>query len=417
MQAISLRVQVVRLDVTGRHALKNASLRSCFGVRRRELSTSTCAWSFRLSTAYSFHGKPGSKRYEPESSKSNGTGQRTDVVDEQQPAVRPDWRARNATRVQQGFERGHPLVDWRDNVLKQCPWGAGEDWFMLERAKTGGSAQPSAADQQAGDDVGESETVVMAVADGVGGWTESGVDPSHFSQALMFYAHGAVKRGIVDPKAILEQAYEDVLGEKGVVAGSSTACVLAISDCGTLKAANLGDSTFIIVRPQPASPASPESDPIYKVVYSQPAQIHFFNAPRQLSKMPKGASKIGALIDFPSNADLFETQLKSGDIVLTATDGYSDNVHPFELEQLIALVKQRYDEMDSNPAKAQEEGETRSFAQLVADVAVNFARLCSFKPDKKTPFEIEAKRFGHHDLTGGKVDDVCVVVTVIDEID
>ena len=29
----------------------------------------------------------------------------------------------------------------------------------------------------------------FGVADGVGGWTESGVDPSLFSQALMYHAH------------------------------------------------------------------------------------------------------------------------------------------------------------------------------------------------------------------------------------
>lgn len=34
------------------------------------------------------------------------------------------------------------------------------------------------------------------------------------------------------------------------------------------------------------------------------------------------------------------------------------------------------------------------------------------QPNKQSPFEIEARRYGHHDLKGGKVDDVCVVVIV-----
>ncbi|KAK4058633.1 Protein phosphatase 2C 7 [Microbotryomycetes sp. JL221] len=394
--------------------------------RRRALSTSVSWWAYRLSTAYSFHGKPGSKRYTPGQDQDD-SGSDVDEADgdsstiREQPVVhaRPDWRARQSRVVRQGFDKSHPVAQWRDAILRDCPWGAGEDWFMLDR--TSAMATQDAASQLAGKggvtDAEAMETVVMAVADGVGGWTESGVDPSHFSQALMFYAHNSVNQGTTDPKKILEEAYDQVLKEKRVVAGSSTACVLAISDAGQLRAANLGDSTFLIIRPQPTSQASSEEIGVtYKVVHSQPAQVHFFNAPRQLSKMPKGASKVGALIDFPAHADLFETKLQSGDIVLAATDGYSDNVHTQELEQLIALVRKRHDEMDSNPAKAQEEGETRSFAQLIADVAVNFARLCSFKPDKTTPFELEARRYGHRDLTGGKVDDVCVVVTVVDEI-
>ncbi|KAM0792602.1 hypothetical protein ACM66B_005263 [Microbotryomycetes sp. NB124-2] len=428
MQAIHHSLRAVRCRSSRTQVIGHNKFRllpSPWPEQSRQLSTSRFLYAFRLSTAYSFHGKPGSKRYQPDEPKSSldKTDAAADV--EEQPVVsmsRPDWRARNARLVQQGFERGHPLVEWRDAVLKQCPWGAGEDWFMLERARTRRPGTDEATAGTAGYETEgeEAETVVMAVADGVGGWTESGVDPSHFSQALMFYAHNAVERGLLDPRAILDHAYEDVLSEKAVVAGSSTACVLTISDTGLLRAANLGDSTFLIIRPQPVSSSSSdaaEAGPSYKVVHSQPAQVHFFNAPRQLSKMPKGASKVGALIDFPSHADLFETQLQSGDIVLTATDGYSDNVHAHELEQLVSLVRQRHDEMDSNPAKAQEEGETRSFAQLVADVAVNFARLCSFKPDKRTPFEVEAKRFGHHDLTGGKVDDVCVVCCVVDGVD
>ena len=31
--------------------------------------------------------------------------------------------------------------------------------------------------------------VALGIADGVGGWVDSGVDPSIFSQSLMYYAH------------------------------------------------------------------------------------------------------------------------------------------------------------------------------------------------------------------------------------
>ena len=63
--------------------------------------------------------------------------------------------------------------------------------------------------------------------DGVGGWSESGVDPSVFSQALMYHAHQAAlasastgdSLGVVYPHDILQQAYDGVIAEEDVVAG------------------------------------------------------------------------------------------------------------------------------------------------------------------------------------------------------
>lgn len=76
----------------------------------------------------------------------------------------------------------------------------------------------------------------------------------------------------------------------------------------------------------------------------------------------------------------FYSPLRAGDVVLCATDGYSDNVFPEELEQLVSLVRQRYDEQTANPDSTDKtESPPRTFAKTLADVAVNFARLCSSK--------------------------------------
>lgn len=64
-----------------------------------------------------------------------------------------------------------------------------------------------------------------------------------------------------------------------------------------LAVANLGDSTFLVVRDG-------------KVIHYQPSQTHFFNAPRQLTKLPKGMSGAGSLMDQPADADLYETTLR-----------------------------------------------------------------------------------------------------------
>lgn len=142
---------------------------------------------------------------------------------------------------------------------------------------------------------------------------------------------------------------------------------------------SLGDSTFLILRSS-------------KVIHAQKAQTHYFNAPRQLSKLPRGTSSDGSFMDLPSNADLFETKLqcvllllfplcssplltwlllnRHGDILIVATDGFSDNVWPVELEKLVSLVL----------ADAVEEKVSEAvMIQKLAHACCTFARICSFK--------------------------------------
>lgn len=67
------------------------------------------------------------------------------------------------------------------------------------------------------------------------------------------------------------------------------------------------------------------------MIHAQEPQVHFFNAPRQLSKIPAAeldrAGEGGEgnwLIDRPKDADTFSLQLEDGDVVMLFTDGYSD---------------------------------------------------------------------------------------------
>ena len=85
--------------------------------------------------------------------------------------------------------------------------------------------------------------VSFGVADGVGGWASSGVDPSLFSQALMYHSHRYAKVGWpgepeidttqdyedrealegweLHPVECLKLAYQATLRERFVVAGAS----------------------------------------------------------------------------------------------------------------------------------------------------------------------------------------------------
>lgn len=69
---------------------------------------------------------------------------------------------------------------------------------------------------------------------------------------------------------------------------------------------SLGDSTFILVRDN-------------KVEFAMKAGTHFFNAPRQLSKLPPPGSGTGNFADGPKDADLVTLPLQNGDILIMAS--------------------------------------------------------------------------------------------------
>jgi protein phosphatase PTC7 len=142
------------------------------------------------------------------------------------------------------------------------------------------------------------EGVAFGVADGVGGWVESAVDPSLFSQALMYHAHRYSRNAWagepeIDPTLDYEEreqiegwemtpyeclglAYYGVLREKMVQAGkfvderhlmyhqfyltrrsgSSTACIISLNAAnGTLRSAKYVINSRNAVRNSSFSPA------------------------------------------------------------------------------------------------------------------------------------------------------------------
>ncbi|KJA27224.1 hypothetical protein HYPSUDRAFT_35836, partial [Hypholoma sublateritium FD-334 SS-4] len=257
------------------------------------------------------------------------------------------------------------------------------------------------------------EGVSFGVADGVGGWVESGVDPALFSQALMYHAHRysrnawagepeidptmdyeereQIEGWEMTPYECLDLAYGGVLREKYVQAGSSTACIISLNaSSGILRSANLGDSGFSIVRGN-------------ALIHRQPSQTHFFNCPKQLTKLPPNTGRkfARACVDSPSEADTFKVKLRDGDIVVAYTDGFSDNVFTSEMLTICSLVAR---------AGASEQQQV----QIMADRMVEYARLCMKSKTRVSPFEREASREGMY-FRGGKSDDVTVIVALIRE--
>ncbi|KAJ3779317.1 phosphatase 2C-like domain-containing protein [Lentinula raphanica] len=304
------------------------------------------------------------------------------------------------------FPLESPIGRWREEMLDRSigprkkhrgkDWveDAGEDFFFVQEMRNGSG-------------------VSFGLADGVGGWIENGVNPALFSQSLMYHAHRysrnawagepeidptldyeereQIEGWELTPYHCLDLALGGVLREKAVQAGSSTACLLTLnSSSGLLRSANLGDSGFSIIRSS-------------NVIYKEKVQTHFFNCPKQLTKLPANPGRKFArvCIDSPKEANTHSIKLRDGDIVVAYTDGFSDNVFPSEMLSICTLAGRKDVTEDEQ-------------VQTMADNLVLYARQCMMDRRRVSPFEREAAREGMF-FRGGKIDDVTVLVALVRE--
>ncbi|KAI1316850.1 hypothetical protein EDD11_009428 [Mortierella claussenii] len=327
--------------------------------------------------------------------------------------------------------------------------------------------------------------VALGVADGVGGWSEMGVDPALFSWALMNNAENIARltdnippeamtassdadvvastddavrsavggeRKILDAQSILDGAYSELVQSGTVEAGSSTACILSLCKMtGTLRASNLGDSAFLLIRNN-------------QCIYESPSQQHFWNCPYQLTVLPptlrqqqqresgingeslneshskqNGAAttttpnekKTAYVQDLPKDAVQTTHQLQDGDVIVLATDGFWDNVFTKEAIELvdrelgdIIRQQQQQHQLNLQESKPQQDltsehagdlSEMMTADEILARVRAlskrltNTARRFSLDAKRMTPFSQGAR----HIRCGGKIDDITVIVTLV----
>jgi len=216
------------------------------------------------------------------------------------------------------------------------------------------------------------DSTAVGIADGVGGWTDLGIDPSLFSRSLMQNAKEAVDlQQIRDPLEILTQAYENTKH----ITGSCTASI-AVLDGEELQTINLGDSGFMILRNA-------------RIIYRSKEQQYSFNFPFQLGT---GSN------EQPSDGVLMKMTVEEGDMIVMGTDGLFDNLHDDEIMKII----QENEEIKNSPNK---------LAHLLAVKAHEAA--CS--ADRDTPFAINARK-NNIPFYGGKLDDITVTVCIVDPI-
>jgi protein phosphatase PTC7 len=280
--------------------------------------------------------------------------------------------------------------------------------------------------------VGESSDVALGVADGVGGWVDSGVDPADFSHGFCDYmAHAAYThkpeewRVPLGARSLMQRGYEDICKDPTVPAGGSTACVAIVRESGTLEVANLGDSGFVQLRLNAVH------------TYSEP-QTHAFNTPYQLSIVPKHILARQAafggtqLCDFPNDANASQHSLRHGDVLVFASDGVWDNLSRHDILKIVSKLMigarawihtengigvgaemTKFVMTDDAKTGAEEISSLQSF---LAIGITSEAKAASTNTKKDGPFAREVQReYPHENWRGGKVDDICVVVAIVCE--
>ncbi|KAI5923319.1 protein serine/threonine phosphatase 2C [Camillea tinctor] len=279
--------------------------------------------------------------------------------------------------------------------------------------------------------VGGTNAVAFGVADGVGGWEDSGVDPADFSHSFCDYMASAAYKNNVAPsgfpltaRALMQRGYDDVCKDSSIHAGGSTASIAIANEDGTLEVANLGDSGFVQLR----------LNAVHS--YSEP-QTHAFNTPYQLSIIPASmlarAAVFGGarLCDHPKDADVTQHKLQHGDILIFATDGVWDNLFNQQILRLVSRLMLHTGAWittddgirvsDSLQALTEAKIPTRyeTPATLQAALAMEIAaaaKIASINQRLDGPFAKEVQKYyPHENWHGGKVDDICVIAAVVTE--
>lgn len=174
------------------------------------------------------------------------------------------------------------------------------------------------------------DEVIMAVADGVGGWRQAGVDPGFFSYSLMDHLQESVKQAHNaedrEPLKLLQTAYARLIEQFGDIKKfpASTTVVIARLSLATspakLSVCNLGDSACIVLRADKNLGLKCEnflhSDNRVllrtrdQVIFSMPYQIGPFDEHHR-----------------PEHSDQYSAEIGVGDTVLLCSDGVTDNLN------------------------------------------------------------------------------------------
>jgi protein phosphatase PTC7 len=265
---------------------------------------------------------------------------------------------------------------------------------------------PDAEKKNEGEDAMFILPSAVGVFDGVGGWKSSGVDPGIYSRRLAlevsnFIAASSKKEIKVDVRKALNFAAGEC--QKARIAGSTTACFGVLDESsGVLTVLNLGDSGAIVLRRDGGE---------FKVAHATEPTTLGFNFPCQIGNAP--VPMVWRPANSPEDATVDLFQLRSGDVMVYASDGVWDNVFEKDIIQIL-----KNSSMDVSKPASISEDQLKALATKIARLAVDRGNSVT----EKTPWTISAQEafkdkpivlFQNRYFLGGKPDDVTVVVSLL----
>lgn len=213
----------------------------------------------------------------------------------------------------------------------------------------------------------------FGVADGVGQWSLEGTQEGLYACDLMKSCECAVLNNndsvVKDVRSILKQSAAEVEST------GATRVLLANFDTRSevLHVANIGDTGFIILRNG-------------LVLERSCPMTHEFYFPLQVGNC-----------DDPSEVlEEYHIDLDDGDVIVAATDGLFNNLY----EQQIASIVSK--SMAANMTPKQ-----------IAEILSTRAQEVGKSSSARTPFSDAAQAAGYVEYSGGKLDDVTVVVSFV----
>lgn len=239
----------------------------------------------------------------------------------------------------------------------------------------------------------------VGVFDGVGSWKREGIDGGEYARALSDLTQHYIECGHGVKESLRMSTRENELK------GSSTAMVLQVNG-RKLTGINVGDSVCFVYRDG-------------RFVFRCRRSIHGFNYPHQV-----GYRRDKSLI----NARPFCFQLTEGDLIISATDGLTDNVFTADILRIIRRhmeewkycppkqEKERFsgDIFDSDVLEGSMSSRTHVQSSRLKSIAEALAnKACEMAHSRRglSPFG-HAARKERISFDGGKLDDITIVVSL-----
>ena len=237
------------------------------------------------------------------------------------------------------------------------------------------------------------------IFDGVGGWSELGVDPSELSFAMASECLNHLDTSIsqVDPKHLMDLAYNGVLKRGKVRAGGTTALTIILDKkSNVLHCANLGDCGVRVIECDKSKKVKGSA----KIVHRSKEQLHYFNCPFQLSIVPPGKKHANTIRDTPALAKEFDIFLNPNSIVISGSDGVFDNIFD---EKMVEIVNNELNNSVMNGSCFEIENVA---TQIFNEILKNAKNPRAFTPFSRGVSLSSGKRY-----LGGKMDDITLFVS------